>query len=333
LQQNMERRLTGVTAQIRTRGCHIDGLQYVLAADSPRLYEAIPIKPRTWDLINIVDLPKAIMPELPEVEVIRRGLAPHLPGLAVTRIATGNLKLRKPVPQARLQEWILGTRIIAVDRRAKFLLFRMANSALLVIHLGMTGKLVLVPTETPSRKHDHLCLGLTGGLDLRYNDARRFGFIEVYTPAELQEDPFAHLGPEPFWEEFSATYLLGRARNRNQPVKCFLMDNTVVVGIGNIYASEILFAAGIRPAVRAGDLDKGQWQRIVAASRAVLEKAIACGGTTIADFVNESGKSGYFQNELRVYGRAGRPCLFCHTPVSRAVMSGRATFFCNQCQQ
>jgi formamidopyrimidine-DNA glycosylase len=273
------------------------------------------------------------MPELPEVEVIRRGLAPHLPGLTVIRVTTGNLELRKPVPLARLQEWIVGNRITAVERRAKYLLFRMANNALLVVHLGMTGKLVLVQTGTLSRKHDHLRFLLEGGLELRYNDTRRFGFIEVYTPAELQEDPFAKFGPEPFWEEFSATYLLGRARNRNQPVKCFLMDNTVVVGIGNIYASEILFFAGIRPEIPAAALDEKQWQRIVATSRTVLEKAIACGGTTISDFVNESGQSGCFQNELRVYGRAGQPCLSCQTPVSRAVISGRATFFCGQCQQ
>jgi formamidopyrimidine-DNA glycosylase len=273
------------------------------------------------------------MPELPEVEVIRRGLVPHLTGRTVLNMAISSQKLRRPLPAGRLREWVVGARIAAIERRAKYLLFRMDNGALLVFHLGMTGKLTLVQSGGPSRKHDHFSLLLAGDRELRFNDTRRFGFIEIYSPDELHQDPFANLGPEPLQEEFSASYLFHRARKRKQPVKCFLMDNRIVVGIGNIYASEILFAAGIKPTTQSGELDGSQWQRIVIAGRAVLEKAIACGGTTIADFVNESGHGGNFQNHLQVYGRAGRPCFVCQTPVSRIVLAGRATYFCPRCQK
>jgi formamidopyrimidine-DNA glycosylase len=273
------------------------------------------------------------MPELPEVEVIRRGLAPHLTGCAVAGIATGTLKLRKPMPRARLKEWIAGARIAAVERRAKFLLLRMDNGALLVFHLGMTGQLGLFPAAAPRRKHDHFRLLLVGGLELRFNDARRFGFIEVHTPAELHDDPFAHLGPEPFGEELTAAYLRDRARNRRQPVKSFLMNNAVVVGIGNIYASEILFAAGIHPLTPVAGLKESTWQRLIDLSREVLARAIACGGSTISDFVNEKGESGHFQHQFQVYGRTGQPCPSCHTPVLRTVIAGRATFHCCHCQQ
>jgi formamidopyrimidine-DNA glycosylase len=209
----------------------------------------------------------------------------------------------------------------------------MANGALLAFHLGMTGNLGLFPAAAPRRKHDHLRLLLTGELELRFNDARRFGFIEVHTPAELARDPFAHLGPEPFGEGLSAAYLLDKARHRQQAVKCFLMDNAVVVGIGNIYASEILFAAGIRPFTPAAELESDHWRRLIDCSREVLARAIACGGTTISDFVNESGESGHFQHQLQVYGRADQPCPTCRTPVTRTVIAGRATFHCLHCQQ
>ncbi|MDA8164062.1 MAG: bifunctional DNA-formamidopyrimidine glycosylase/DNA-(apurinic or apyrimidinic site) lyase [Desulfobacteraceae bacterium] len=272
------------------------------------------------------------MPELPEVEVIRRGLAPQLAGRAVAGIAAGARKLRKPVPRARLKEWIAGGRIAAVERRAKFLLLRMESGALLAFHLGMTGQLALLPAAAPLRKHDHLRISLEGGLELRFNDARRFGFVEVHTPAELEVDPFAHLGPEPFGEELTAAYLLERASRHRKPVKCLLMDNAVVVGIGNIYASEILFAAGIHPLAPAAGLDRRHWQRVIDSSREVLARAIAGGGTTISDFVNAKGESGRFQHQLQVYGRTGLPCPSCQAPVVRTVIAGRATFHCPRCQ-
>jgi formamidopyrimidine-DNA glycosylase len=273
------------------------------------------------------------MPELPEVEVVRQGLAPRITGDTILEIAASNHKLRKPVPLARLKKWIVGARVTAVERRAKFLLLRLANGSLLAIHLGMTGKLCLFPADVPRQKHDHLRFLLARGFELRFNDARRFGFIEVHTPEELASDPFAHLGPEPFGEDFSAAYLLDKACHRHQPVKSFLMDNKVVVGIGNIYASEILFVAGIRPFTPAAELEARHWQRLIDCSRKVLAKAIACGGTTISDFVNEKGKGGQFQHHLRVYGRAGQPCPFCHAPVIRTVIAGRATFHCRHCQR
>ena len=182
--------------------------------------------------------------------------------------------------------------------------------------------------------HDHLRLQLDSGSEIRFNDIRRFGSVQVFTKDELAAiDPFADLGPEPFWREFSPACLTEKAGRRSQPVKNFLMDNRVVVGIGNIYANEILFAAGINPSKPVNTVNSKQWKRVVAASREVLNKAIACGGTTISDFVNPDGGQGYFQCELAVYGRAGKPCRQCATPIRRTVMAGRATFYCPRCQR
>ena len=273
------------------------------------------------------------MPELPEVEVIKRGLLPLLPGRKVTAIVTSRKKLRQPMPRRDLTRHILGGRIKTVARRAKFLLVSMENGATLIVHLGMTGRLGFFPAETPAAKHDHLRLLLDNAIELRFNDSRRFGFIKVLEPGMDFNTAVACLGPEPLGPDFSPAYLLEQASGRKKPLKNFLMDNRVVVGIGNIYACETLFRAGINPEKSAGSLSLAEWARIVECGRHVLRQAIECGGTTISDFVNESGRVGYFQLELKVYARHGQPCLACKTPIIRKTMAGRATFFCPICQK
>jgi formamidopyrimidine-DNA glycosylase len=274
------------------------------------------------------------MPELPEVEVIRRGLASTLTGRRITRVLIQNRRLRLPLPRGRLKGWIEGREVTSVTRRAKYLLITVETGARLVVHLGMSGRLALVSEGTPRKNHDHVRFILDGGLELRFNDARRFGSLQVVAPeggdgVEL----FAGIGPEPFSRKFSAAYLFERTRGRMRPIKNLLMDGAVVAGIGNIYASEALFVAGIDPTRPAGELDRGACRRLVRACRQVLQRAIACGGTTISDFVNSSGVAGSFQCELQVYGRDAEACRRCGSPIRRRVLAGRATYSCPVCQR
>lgn len=274
------------------------------------------------------------MPELPEVEVIRRGLALHLPGRKVIGIITGNKKLRQPMPRKNLKEFIQGAGIEAVDRRAKFLLITMDNGAILIVHLGMTGRLGIFPADSPRAKHDHLRLQLDNETQLIFNDIRRFGLIQVVPPGgDAGNTMLSNIGPEPFGQEFSPHYLHQLAAGKNRPIKNFLMDSRIVAGIGNIYACEILFHACLGPEKKVSKLTIREWTKVVESSRYILQKAIDSGGTTISDFVNASGKSGYFQLELQTYGRQGAPCNTCSTPVTRKTMAGRSTFFCPKCQK
>ena len=274
------------------------------------------------------------MPELPEVEVIRRGLIPQLVDRTINRVVVSNRRLRLPVPRAKLNLYVQGNRVKKVDRRAKYLLVKMNNGALMVLHLGMSGRLAFFANGTRRAAHDHLRFRLDSGLELRFNDVRRFGSVQVLCPEEVEGSGiFAGLGPEPLGPDFSSNYLLGAARGRIRPIKNLLMDASVVAGIGNIYANEILFAAGIRPTLAAGKLEKKTWDRVVLASHLVLERAIACGGTTISDYLDSGGKAGYFQCELKVYGRESEPCPTCSNAIMRQVLAGRATFFCPLCQK
>jgi formamidopyrimidine-DNA glycosylase len=221
-----------------------------------------------------------------------------------------------------------------VDRRAKYLLLGVSSGAVMVLHLGMTGRLWFFAEGDLKVPHDHLRFLLDSGVELRFNDVRRFGSVRVFAPG----DPgctllFAHLGAEPLGPAFSGSYLMKKARNRLRPLKNFLMDARVVAGIGNIYANEILFAAGIEPIRPVGTLNKAEWHRVAQASQQVLERSIACGGTTISDFVSSSGQAGYFQCELKVYGREGEPCENCGRPIVRQVLAGRACFYCSKCQK
>lgn len=269
------------------------------------------------------------MPELPEVETVRRAMGRHLVGHRITEVTVRRTRLRQPLPVDRLRD-LAGRTVVAARRRAKYLLLDLDSGSTLVIHLGMTGNLLFGPGGD---KHDHLVFDLDRGPALVYRDPRRFGLVLVLEPAELAASPhLAGLGPEPLEPGFDAVYLGQQCRGRDRPIKALLMDNGVVVGVGNIYASESLFRARIRPTTPAGRLGPRRLERLVTAVKEVLEAAIAAGGTTVSDY-RGSGEGGGFQRELAVYGRAGEGCLVCDRPVESLVLSGRNTYFCRRCQR
>lgn len=276
------------------------------------------------------------MPELPEVEVIRRGLLPLLRGRRVVDIRHSGKNLRSPVPLQEMRERLTQTIITDVQRRAKYLLFPTDRGDQLIIHLGMTGKLGVLPADLPVAKHDHLFFLLDNGKELRYHDTRRFGSVHIIGQENRQADEttfFATSGPEPFSYALTADYLKKKAKGSSQSIKTFIMNSRIIAGVGNIYANESLFAAHIHPGRPAGTLTKKQWQHLLAEIRAVLELAIACGGSTISDFVNAGGERGYFQMNFKVYGRDGKPCRNCSEPLRKTVITGRASYFCPHCQK
>ena len=275
------------------------------------------------------------MPELPEVEVTRLGLLPHLPGQTVTAVFWSGKRLRLPMPVTVLEEEIRGGTVASLDRRAKYLLVRMEQGSVLVLHLGMTGKLGIFPQSSARKTHDHLCLSLANGFELRFNDARRFGSVMVWPKeraAHLEEEFSRSQGIEPFGPDFTAENLLRLAEGRRQPVKLLLMDAKIISGIGNIYANETLFAAGIHPQTPAGSLNAAQWRCVADCAVAILHRAIAAGGSTISDFLGSSGQPGHFQLQLAVYGRQNQPCPSCGEKICKTLLGGRASFFCPQCQ-
>ncbi len=276
------------------------------------------------------------MPELPEVEVVCRGIRPFLVGHAVSAIKYSGKKLRHPVPMEAMRQEVLNQPITAVTRRAKYLQISLQNGTMLIIHLGMTGNLGIFPPSTPLAKHDHMVWSLNNGTELRYNDSRRFGCIHVLLPDDVtnrEKTLYKTTGPEPFSDEFSAKYLRKLAKGKIVPVKLFIMTNQVVAGIGNIYANESLFAARIRPTRKAQALTLKEWDRLVRETRRVLAHAIDCGGSTISDFLNASQKQGYFQINFKVYGRKGQACTICSTKINRLKVGGRASFYCPNCQK
>ncbi len=268
------------------------------------------------------------MPELPEVETTRRGIEPYCRGRAVLAVHVRQPRLRWPVP-AELARLLEGERIQRVERRAKYLLLCTANGTLM-IHLGMSGSLRLVAPGTPLRLHDHIDFRLEGGVCLRFNDPRRFGSVHWLLPGE----PVAlldHLGPEPLSGTFDGALLYRRSRGRRGPVKAFIMDGKVVVGVGNIYASEALFMSGIRPDRAAGRISMARYERLAADIKQVLTSAIEQGGTTLRDFVGGDGKPGYFARQLLVYGREGEPCRRCATPLREKRLGQRSSVYCVTC--
>jgi formamidopyrimidine-DNA glycosylase len=274
------------------------------------------------------------MPELPEVEVLRRSLEPHLIGDRVERVEVSNPALREPVDVARLRRAARGREVTALRRRSKYLLIDLDGGWTVVVHLGMSGRLTLVPEETPREPHEHVAFHLRSGRRLRLRDPRRFGVVFAVKTVELDADPhFAHLGPEPLEPGFSGETLARAAVGRRGPVKAFLMDAGVVVGVGNIYASEALHRAGVHPGRSVARISRGRWERLAEAGVAVLRQAISQGGTTLNDFADGEGRSGYFQVSLTVYDREGEPCLACGRPVRRIVQAGRSTFYCPGCQR
>jgi formamidopyrimidine-DNA glycosylase len=250
------------------------------------------------------------------------------------RVASLNVydrRLRWPVPLS-LPKRLAGLTIVGLDRRSKYLLFRFEPGTLL-LHLGMTGSLRAFTDPPPRRKHDHIDLVLESGVTLRYHDPRRFGAMLWLRPPAEAHPLLAGLGPEPFAPEFNAEYLWQATRRRHTAIKLALMDNSLVVGVGNIYANEALFRAGIRPTRPADRLAKSRYERLVGEVRATLADAIAKGGSTLRDYVDSHGEPGYFQLEYFVYGREGLPCRVCSAPIRRVRLGGRATLFCPRCQR
>ena len=273
------------------------------------------------------------MPELPEVEVLRRSLELRLPGRRITRVETRAPMLREPLDRRRLRRLAEGRRIEGLRRRAKYLWIDLEDDATLVIHLGMSGQLTVVPQDVPFATHEHLVCHLDRGERLRLVDPRRFGLAFALPRAALAGDRhFTHLGVEPFDGELTGSYLRDKARGRRGPVKAFLMDGRVVVGVGNIYASESLWRARVHPRRSTARVSLATWERLAAEVQAVLGDAIEQGGTTLADFIDGEGNSGYFQVSLSVYGREGEPCPRCGRTIRRLVQSGRSTFYCPGCQ-
>ncbi len=270
------------------------------------------------------------MPELPEVETTRRGIAPYVEGRVIERVLLRRGDLRWPIPRA-IRTTLPGQRVDAVERRAKYLLLHThAGSAL--VHLGMSGSLRVLGADTPPRTHDHYDLVLDSGLALRFNDPRRFGCLLWQKPGEVHELLRA-LGPEPLSQDFDGDWLWTHSRGRSAAVKTFLMDQSIVVGVGNIYASEALFAAGIHPKRAAGSVSRARYAKLAEEVRRILLHAITRGGTTLRDFLAPDGAPGYFEQELFVYGRAGEPCKVCGTPIRSAVIGQRATYWCPRCQR
>jgi formamidopyrimidine-DNA glycosylase len=272
------------------------------------------------------------MPELPEVEVIRRGLAPRLLGRRILGVAVGEKRLRQESSPAELQQWLPGRAILEIERRGKYLVFYLEDGVTLLIHLGMTGRLLLGPAPSPPRPHVHLIFEIEGGLDLAFQDVRRFGQVLVFPPG-VEAAPLAQVGREPFSRLVTPAWLVGQARGRSRGLKNFLMDGRILAGIGNIYASEILFAARLHPAAPAGHLSLEDWTRVLKETRRILNAAIDKGGTTVSDYLNSRGETGLFQLELMVYGREGEPCGKCGRAITRVSQGGRSTFFCPKCQK
>jgi len=270
------------------------------------------------------------MPELPEVETTRRVIAPYIEGKTITGIVIRNAGLRWPIP-AELATILTGQRITSVERRGKYLLVR-CGSGTMILHLGMSGRLSVVPATAPAGKHDHLDIVVEDDLSLRFNDPRRFGTALWTGDDPLQHRLLAKLGPEPLEEGFNDAYLFGKSRTRKVAVKQFIMDSHIVVGVGNIYANEALFRAGIRPERPAGELSATDCRLLVTVIREVLQAAIAEGGTTIRDFRVGEEQTGYFAVQLKVYGRAGEPCPACGTPIVVQRLGGRSTYICPHCQ-
>ncbi|ATD09006.1 bifunctional DNA-formamidopyrimidine glycosylase/DNA-(apurinic or apyrimidinic site) lyase [Pseudoalteromonas piscicida] len=269
------------------------------------------------------------MPELPEVEVSRLGIQPYLEQHIIQSVKVHNGKLRWPVPEE--VQLLEGEKVLAVKRRAKYLLIESKHGTA-ILHLGMSGNLRVVDNTEPLKKHDHVEIILASGKSLRLNDPRRFGAF-LWQGTGEDHSVFEKLGPEPLTELFTAEYLFEKSRGKKQPIKQFVMDNHVVVGVGNIYANESLFKAGIHPKKEAGKISLKRYQLLTPIIKETLSAAIKQGGTTLKDFAQSDGKPGYFTQELLVYGRKGEPCVSCETPLKEIRLGQRSTVYCSKCQR
>jgi len=270
------------------------------------------------------------MPELPEVETTRRGIQPLIQGHTILNVVVRDPRLRWPVPR-HLSTRLQGETILDVARRGKYLLLT-THAGTLIMHLGMSGSLRVVGCDTPSEKHDHVDIVLDNQRCLRLRDPRRFGAVLFTESDPAQHELLRDLGPEPLDKAFNAEYLFHKSRKRTACIKAFIMDSHNVVGVGNIYANEALFAAGIHPRRAAGKVTRTQYTLLVQAIKHVLRAAIKAGGTTLRDFTRSDGKPGYFRQSLQIYGRDGEPCPLCGKPISHAVIAQRASYYCTHCQ-
>jgi len=279
------------------------------------------------------------MPELPEVETVRRGLEDLLIGRSIVGIDVRDRRLRSLVEAAVLERWVQGRRVVQVSRRAKYLLLHLQASATaeesrLIVHLGMSGQLVAVRAATPLEPHTHVVFRIDDGRELRFRDPRRFGLVDALPASAVASDRrFRDLGVEPLSDECTSERFVALSRGVRKPVKNFLMDAQRVVGVGNIYACEALWVAGVHPLRAAGRISARRWARITESVQDVLRRAIARGGTTLNDFHDAYGGAGWFQVELRVYGREGEACSRCRGAIRRRVLAGRSTYFCSGCQR
>jgi formamidopyrimidine-DNA glycosylase len=272
------------------------------------------------------------MPELPEVETVRRCIEPHVLGRKIVGVTVRDTRLRWPVP-ANIAATLTGKKITGTARRGKYLLLQLSGGDRLIIHLGMSGRLFVLKPGHPLKKHDHVDIELSGAVLLRFHDPRRFGAVLPWPARAPTHMLIAGMGPEPFSDDFNGDYLFELSRGRSAPVKNFIMDGRVVVGAGNIYAAESLFRAGIRPTKAAGKITRPQYQLLAQKIRDVLSAAIEQGGTTLRDFAGADGAPGYFQQKLFVYGREGEPCQVCKTPIKCLVIGQRSSFYCSRCQR
>lgn len=283
------------------------------------------------------------MPELPEVETVRRGLAPVMEGQVIAQAAVNRPDLRWPFPE-RMAERLTGARVLALRRRSKYILADLSTGETLLVHLGMSGRMLISGAmigdfhhDHPApAKHDHVVFDMSGGARVTFNDARRFGAMDLLPTATAEAHPLlAVLGPEPLGNDFHEAHLIARLAGKGSPIKSALLDQHVVAGLGNIYVCEVLFRAGIHPARLARDLPPAQVAGLVPIIREVLAEAIEAGGSSLRDYRQADGELGYFQHTFRVYGREGQPCTTpgCTADVQRIVQSGRSSFFCPHCQR
>jgi len=270
------------------------------------------------------------MPELPEVETTCRGIAPRIQGETIEKVIIRQTKLRWPIPQ-NLNTKIKNQIINSVTRRGKYLLLT-TDMGTVIIHLGMSGSLRVIASNLAAEKHDHVDIVFKNGTCLRLRDPRRFGAVLFTADDPMQHKLLNNLGPEPLEKDFNTNYLFNKSRKRSVTIKSFIMDSKIVVGVGNIYASESLFKAGIHPKKAAGQVTKGKYSLLVKAIKTVLKAAIKSGGTTLKDFTKSDGKPGYFKQKLSVYGRKGEPCPICGKAITHSVIGQRATYYCTHCQ-
>jgi len=269
------------------------------------------------------------MPELPEVETTCRGISPYVIGEKITSVRIHQRQMRWPIPKDI--DSLRGATFTDVTRRGKYIQLHV-NSGEVIVHLGMSGSLRIAGSKDPLRKHDHVEWEMSNGHTVRLHDPRRFGCVLWHSNGTPPHPLLAKLGPEPLGNEFTAEYLFEETRKRKTAIKIFIMNSHIVVGVGNIYASESLFMAGIRPGRAAGRITKQESEQLVQAIKQVLEKSIKQGGTTLRDFVNSNGEPGYFKQQLLAYDRAGEPCRTCENPIKQKTMGQRSTYYCPNCQ-